>query len=101
MILFFLPSVPITEKILKVAKYVPFLGNAAKFTRKSQKIYKVTNPIKASSMGVARVIDLCGGPVIKYPVLCGIWASSLSAGLITGNPTLLAIALLTFEKCPW
>ncbi len=59
MILFFLPSGPIIEKILRAAEYVPFFGNAAKFTRKSQKIYKVTNPIKASSMGVARVTDLC------------------------------------------
>ena len=53
----------------------------------------MADPVKASAMGVATISDVCGGPIIKYPVLCGIWSTSLVAGLLTGNPTLIAISV--------
>ena len=38
-------------------------------------------------MGVATINDLCGGPVIKYPTLCGGWLVSGVVFVTTGNPS--------------
>ena len=72
MLTLFLPVSYIDNAAIKASEYIPFISGVSRFARKYQKIYNISNPATATAAGVARITDVCGGPVIKYPTLCGL-----------------------------
>lgn len=86
MLTLFLPVSYINNAAIKASEYIPFISGVSRFARKSQKIYNISNPATSTAAGVARITDVCGGPVIKYPTLCGLWITSGITMVVTGNP---------------
>jgi len=39
------------------------------------------------------LLEICGGKYAKYSALCAVWATTTTAGLVTGNPALIAVGL--------
>lgn len=85
---------PFVEKCLeKGGEFVPILGPAVKYTRKAITVAKIADPVTASTRSVGYLVSACTGPVIKYPVLCLLWATTGAAGLASGNPALVGASL--------
>ena len=71
----------------------PVIGPGLKYTKTAQKVTKFTNPVRATTYTVGMLVDICGGKVAKYSVLCTVWVTTTTAGIATGNPALIAVGL--------
>jgi len=90
----FTPLGPVVEKVItKGVELVPIIGPGLKYVKTAKKVTKFTNPIKATTYTAGMLLELCGGKYLKYSVLCGVWATSTTAGILTSNPALMALGL--------
>ena len=85
---------PFVDKIVSVgSEYVPIVGPVYKYSKKAMKVTKLTNPVSVSSRAVGLIVIICSGPVIKYPALRLLWASTTIVGGATANPALIGASL--------
>ena len=90
----FSPIGSLVKKVLeKTVGFVPVIGPGLTYTKTVQKVTKFTNPVQATTYTVGMLLDICGGKVVKYYVLCTIWVTTTTAGVATGNPVLIALGL--------
>jgi hypothetical protein len=92
-ILFFITPtslVKLTSKIgSKAAGFVPVLGPTLKFTKKAEKVTKLTNPVAAGSRGIGLLLEYCFGKVGAASIECVLWVSLSTLGGLTANPILI------------
>ena len=85
---------PFVDKCLeKGGEFVPILGPAVKYTRKTTTVSKMADPVRASTRSVGYVVSACSGPVVKYPALWALWAATGAVGIVSGNPAFIGASL--------
>ena len=85
---------PIVDKCLeKGGEFVSILGPVFKYTRKAIQVSKIADPVTASTRSVGYLVTACSGPIIKYPALCALLATTGAADLASGNPALIGASL--------
>ena len=90
----FAPIKPVVDKIIdKSVEFVPIIGPGLKYVKTAKKVTKFANPVKATTYTAGMLLGICGGKYAKYSVLCAVWETTTSAGLVTGNPALIAVGL--------
>lgn len=90
----FAPIGPVVNKIVeKSVEFVPMIGPGVKYIRTAEKVTKFSNPLKATTYTAGLLLEICGGKPAKYTAFCTVWLTSFTAGLATGNPALIAVAL--------
>ena len=90
----FAPLTPVVEKVVnKSVEFVPVIGPGLKYIKTAKKVTKFTNPVKATTYTAGMLPEVCGGKYAKYSVLCTVWATTTTAGIVTGNPALIAVGL--------
>jgi hypothetical protein len=90
----FAPIKPVVSKVLeKSVDFVPIIGPGVKYVKTAKKVTKFTNPVRATTYTAGMLLEICGGKTAKYSALCAVWATSFAAGVITGNPALIAVSL--------
>ena len=90
----FAPLGPVVDKVVeKSVEFVPVIGPGLKYVKTSKKVTKFSNPVKATTYTAGILLELCGGKYVKYSVLCGVWATTTTAGLVSGNPALITVGL--------
>ena len=90
----FVPIGPVVDKIVtKSVEFVPVIGPGLKYIKTAKKVTKFTNPVKATTYTAGMLLEICGGKYAKYSALCAVWVTTTTAGVVTGNPALLAVGL--------
>lgn len=90
----FAPIGPVVDKVIeKSVEFVPVIGPGLKYVKTAKKVTKFANPIKATTYTAGMLLEICGGKYAKYSVLCAVWATTTTAGLVTANPALIAVGL--------
>ena len=90
----FAPIGPVVDKVIeKSAGFVPVIGPGLKYIKTAKKVTKFANPVKATTYTAGMLLEICGGKYAKYSALCAVWATTTTAGLVTGNPALIAVGL--------
>lgn len=90
----FAPIGPVVNKIIeKSVEIVPVIGPGLKYVKTAEKVTKFSNPVKATTYTAGMLLEICGGKYAKYTVLCGVWATTATVGLVSGNPALIAVGL--------
>jgi hypothetical protein len=90
----FAPIKPVVDRIIeKSVDFVPIIGPGMKYVKTTKKVTKFANPVKATTYTAGMLLEICGGKYAKYTVLCGVWATTTTVGLMTGNLSLLAVGL--------
>ena len=90
----FAPIGPVVDKIItKSVEVVPVIGPGLKYIKTAKKVTKFTNPVKATTYTAGMLLEICGGKYAKYSALCAVWVTTTAAGVVTGNPALLAVGL--------
>ena len=90
----FAPIRPVVDKVIeKSVEFVPVIGPGLKYVKTAQKVTKFASPIKATTYTAGMLLEICGGKYAKYSALCAVWATATTAGLVTANPTLIAVGL--------
>ena len=90
----FAPIGPVVDKVIeKSVEFVPVIGPGLKYVKTAKKVTKFTNPVKATTYTAGMLLEICGGKYAKYSALCAVWATTTCAGLVTGNPALIAVGL--------
>lgn len=90
----FAPIGPVVNKVVeKSVEIVPVIGPGLKYVKTAKKVTKFTNPFKATTYTAGMLLEVCGGKYTKYTVLCTVWATTTAAGVVTGNPALIALGL--------
>nr|UBA15697.1 hypothetical protein [Pseudo-nitzschia hainanensis]UBA15760.1 hypothetical protein [Pseudo-nitzschia hainanensis] len=85
---------PVVDKIVtKGAEFIPVIGPGLKYVKTAKKVTKFTNPVKATTYTAGMLLEICGGKYAKYSALCAVWATTTTAGVLTGNVALLAVGL--------
>ena len=79
----FAPIGPVVNKVIEKS-----VGPGLKYVKTAKKVTKFSNPVKAGML-----LEICGGKYAKYSVLCAVWATTTTAGLVSGNPALIAVGL--------
>lgn len=83
----------VDKVIEKSVELVPVIGPGLKYVKTARKVTKFTNPVKATTYTAGMLLEICGGKYAKYSVLCAVWATTTTAGLVTANPALIAVGL--------
>ena len=90
----FAPLGSIVAKVLKKGlDLVLIMGPGLRYIKTAKKVTKFSNSIKATTSTAGMLLEVCGGKYTKYSVLCTIWAITTAVGLVSGNPTLIAVGL--------
>ena len=90
----FAPLGPVVDKVIdKSVEFVPVIGPGLKYIKTAKKVPKFSNPAKATTYTAGMLLEICGGKYAKYSVLCAVWATTTTTGLVSGNPALIAIGL--------
>ena len=90
----FAPIRPVVEKVIdKSVDFVPIIGPGLKYAKTAKKITKFSNPVRATTYTAGLLLEICGGKYAKYSVLCAVWATTTTVGLVSANPALVAIGL--------
>ena len=90
----FAPIRPVVDKVVeKSVEFVPVIGPGLKYVKTAKKVTKFTNPVRATTYTAGMLLEICGGKYAKYSALCAVWATTTTAGLVTGNPALIAVGL--------
>lgn len=90
----FAPIAPVVDKVIKKSvEFVPVVGPGLKYIKTAKKVTKFANPVKATTYTAGMLLEICGGKYVKYSALCTVWATTTTAGLLTGNPALVAVGL--------
>lgn len=85
---------PIVSKVIeKSAGFLPVIGPGLKYVKTAKKITKFSNPVKATTYTAGMLLELCGGKYAKYTVLCAVWGTATTVGIVSGNPALIAVGL--------
>ena len=85
---------PVVNKVVeKSVDFVPVIGPGLKYVKTAKKVTKFANPVKATTYTAGMLLEICGGKYAKYSALCAVWATTTTAGLVTGNPALIAVGL--------
>jgi len=85
---------PVVDKVIqKSGEFVPVIGPGLKYIKTAKKVTKFANPVKATTYTAGMLLEICGGKYAKYSALCAVWAITTTAGLVTGNPALIAVGL--------
>lgn len=88
----------ITEKSLGFTPRPSIIGPGMRYIKTADKITKFTNPVKATTSTAGLLLDICGGKYAKYSVLCAIWATTTTVGLVSGNVALFAVSIEAGNK---
>ena len=90
----YIPIKPLVEKLsAKAVEWTPVIGPGLKYVKTAKKVTKFTSPVKATTYTVGMLLEICGGKYAKYTAQCTAWATMSAAGIATGNPALIGIAL--------
>ena len=85
---------PVVNKVVeKSVDFVPVIGPGLKYVKTAKKVTKFANPVNATTYTSGMLLEICGGKYAKYSALCAVWATTTTAGLVTGNPALIAVGL--------
>ena len=88
------PNRPVVDKVIdKSVEFVPIIDPGLKYVKTAKKVTKFSNPVKATTYTAGMLLEIWGGKYAKYSVLCAVWATTTTAGLVTGNPALIAVGL--------
>ena len=88
------PNKPVVNKFIdKSIDFVPVIGPGLKYIKTAKKVTKFSNPVKATTYTAGMLLEICGGKYAKYTALYAVWATTTTAGLVTGNPALVAVGL--------
>ena len=88
------PIRPVVDKVMeKSVEFVSVIGLSLKYIKTAKKVTKFSNPVKATTYTAGMLLEICGGKYAKYSVLCAVWATTTTAGLVSGNPALIAVGL--------
>ena len=90
---------PVVNKVVeKSVDFVPVIDPGLKYVKTAKKVTKFANPVKATTYTAGMLLEICGGKYAKYSALCAVWATTTTAGLVTGNPALIAVGLEAGNK---
>ena len=90
----FAPLGPVVHKIVdKSTELLPLVGPGLKYVKTAKNVTKFSNPIKATTYTAGMLLEICAGKPAKYSVLCTVWVTTTVAGLVTANPTLVAVGI--------
>ena len=85
---------PVVNKVVeKSVEFVPVIGPGLKYVKTAKKVTKFANPVKATTYTANMLLEICGGKYAKYFALCAVQKTTTTAGLVTGNPALIAVGL--------
>jgi hypothetical protein len=90
-IIYFVTPSGLTKLGTKDAEFIPILGPSLEFTKKTQKLINLSNPVAASSRGVGLLFNYCFGKVDAITAECILWFRFSIAADTTANPTLIAV----------
>ena len=90
----FAPIGPVVDKVVeKSVEFVPVIGPGLKYVKTAKKVTEFSNPVKVTTYTAGMLLEICGGKYAKYSALCAVWATTTTAGLVSGNPALIAVGL--------
>lgn len=90
----FAPIGPVVDKVIeKSVEFVPVIGPGLKYIKTAKKVTKFSNPVKATLYTAGMLLEICGGKYVKNSVLCGVWMTSTTAGLVSVNSVLFALGV--------
>lgn len=90
----FAPLGPVVDKVVnKSVEMVPLIGPGLKYVKTAKRVTKFSNSVKATTYTASMLLEICWGKYAKYSVLCAVWATTTTSGLISGNPALIAVGL--------
>ena len=90
----FAPLKPVVDKVIdRGVEYVPVIGPGLRYVKTAKKVTKFSNPVKATTYTAGMLLEICGGKNAKYSVLCAVWATTTTVGLVTGNPALIGVGI--------
>ena len=90
----FAPIGSMVDKVIdKSVGFVSIIGPGLKYVKTAKKVTKFSNPVKATTYTAGMLLEICVGKYEKYSVLCAVWATTTTAGLVSGNPALIAVGL--------
>ena len=90
----FAPIGPVVDRVIeKSVEFVPVIGPGLKYVKTAKKVTKFANTVKATTYTAGMLLEICGGKYAKYSALCAVWATTTTAGLVIGNPALIAVGL--------
>ena len=85
---------PVVDKVIdKGVEFVFVIGPGPKYVKTAKKVTKFSNPVKATTYTAGILLKICDGKYAKYSVLCAVWATTTTVGLVTANPGLIAVAI--------
>ena len=88
----FVPIARVVDKVIeKSVEFVPVIGPGLKYIKTAKKVNKFANPVKATTYTAGMLLEICGAKYAKYSALCTVWATTTTAGFLTGNPALIAV----------
>ena len=89
MIIFFLTPQNFAKITAKSAEYIPVAGPLIEYTRKSQKLTELSDPVSATSRGIGILFTTCFGKTAVISAEWVLWFGLSIAGGVTGNPALI------------
>ena len=85
---------PVVDKVIdKSVEFILLIGPGLKYVKTAKKVTEFSNPVKVTTYTAGMLLEICGGKYAKYSVLCVVWATITTAGLVSGNPALIAVGL--------
>ena len=82
----------------KSVEFVPVIDPDLKYVKTAKKVTKFSNLVKATTYTSGMLLETCGGKYAKYSVLCAVWATTTTAGLVSGSFALIAVGLEAGNK---